>query len=94
MAWALFANWRWGDANTRRHAGFSWTQRLEVLPRVLPFLLLVAAVVYVLYGGVATPSETAGVGAFFVIVLVVVIYRVWQPSSLWRISCPSAAVYP
>lgn len=85
MLWALFANWRWGDAGARRDVHFSWSQRFEVLPRVMPFLVLVGAVIFVLYGGVATPSETAGVGAFLVIVLVVTIYRVWQPAALWRI---------
>jgi tripartite ATP-independent transporter DctM subunit len=34
----------------------------------------------VLYGGVATPSEAAGAGALFCIVLAVVIYRMWRPS--------------
>jgi tripartite ATP-independent transporter DctM subunit len=39
----------------------------------------------VLYGGVATPSEAAGVGALFCVVLVVLIYRMWQPQRLWEI---------
>lgn len=86
MAWALFATWRWGGADARsRDVTYTWKQRFEALPKVLPFLFIIAAVVYVLYGGVATPSETAGVGAFLVIALVMVIYRVWQPSVLWRV---------
>lgn len=86
MAWALFATWRWGGADpATRDVVYSWSERFRVLPRVLPFLILIIAVIYVLYGGVATPSETAGVGAFFVIVLVMAIYRVWQPSALWKV---------
>lgn len=86
MAWALFATWRSGGADAAtRDVTYTWKERFEALPKVLPFLFIIAAVVYVLYGGVATPSETAGVGAFLVIVLVMVIYRVWQPSVLWRI---------
>ncbi len=41
--------------------------------------------VYALYGGIATPSEAAGVGALLCLVMVVVIYRVWTPSALWHI---------
>ena len=86
MMWALFATWRFGSAAVReRNVSYSWKERFQALPKVLPFLTIILAVVYVLYGGVATPSETAGVGAFLVIVLVMVIYRVWQPSALWKI---------
>ncbi len=86
MMWALFATWRFGSATVReRNVSYSWKERFQALPKVLPFLTIILAVVYVLYGGVATPSETAGVGAFLVIVLVMVIYRVWQPSALWKI---------
>ena len=38
-----------------------------------------------LYGGVATPSEAAGVGAAFCILLAVIIYRMWNPRDLWAI---------
>ncbi len=86
MMWALFATWRFGSAAVReRNVSYSWKERFQALPKVLPFLTIILAVVCVLYGGVATPSETAGVGAFLVIVLVMVIYRVWQPSALWKI---------
>ena len=40
---------------------------------------------YVLYGGVATPSEAAGVGAALCVVLAVVIYRMWRPRQWWAI---------
>jgi tripartite ATP-independent transporter DctM subunit len=40
----------------------------------------------VLYGGIATPSEAAGVGALFCILLVMAIYRLRRPADLWRIS--------
>jgi len=66
---------------------YNLKQKLEILPRILPFLAIVAGILYVLYGGVATPSEAAGVGALLCIVLVVVIYRLWKfsaYSSLFR----------
>ena len=85
MAWALYTAWRqgyqFGDLSKR----ISLRQKLEVLPRVLPFLAIIGGVLYVLYGGVATPSEAAGVGAFFCMLLVAVIYRMWQPRVLWDI---------
>jgi tripartite ATP-independent transporter DctM subunit len=90
MAWALFSSWRSGGADAAtRNVSYSWKERFQALPKVMPFLIIIAAVVYVLYGGVATPSETAGVGAFLVIVLVMVIYRVWQPSALWKVMLES-----
>src|SRR5690606_27464446 len=86
MLWALFSTWRSGwslrDMVAER---FSLREKLVVLPRVLPFLLIVIAILYVLYGGVATPSEAAGVGALFVLIFVALIYRVWQPRRIWDI---------
>ena len=61
---------------------FSMREKLESLPRVLPFLVIIAAILYVLYGGVATPSEAAGVGALFVLILVVVIYKLWSLTAM------------
>ena len=54
-------------------------EKLEVIPRVLPFLLIVVGVLYVLYGGVATPSEASGVGAFLVFVMIAIVYKIYQP---------------
>ena len=85
MVWALYTAWRSGYRFGDAAKGFSLRQRLEVLPRVLPFLAIIAGVLYVLYGGVATPSEAAGVGAFFCIVLVAVVYGMWQPWVIWKI---------
>jgi C4-dicarboxylate transporter DctM subunit len=39
-------------------------------------------VMIALYGGYATPSETAGLGAVLALVLVAVIYRAWRPRDL------------
>ncbi len=41
--------------------------------------------VYALYGGIATPSEAAGVGALLCLIMVIVIYRHWDPRKLWSI---------
>jgi len=89
MAWALYAAWRGGYRFNLTDAGYSLRQKLAILPRVLPFLIIIAGVLYVLYGGIATPSEAAGVGALFCIVVVVVIYglivRTWPLVRIWEI---------
>ncbi|MFC3286003.1 TRAP transporter large permease [Litchfieldella rifensis] len=51
---------------------------LKAMVRVLPFLAVVLGILFALYGGVATPSEAAGVGAFLCLALAIVIYRMWQ----------------
>jgi C4-dicarboxylate transporter, DctM subunit len=57
---------------------FSMTQRFAILPRVLPFLILLTGVMVALYGGYATPSETAGLGSILALVLIAIIYGVWR----------------
>ncbi|MEM4986055.1 TRAP transporter large permease [Collimonas sp. H4R21] len=61
---------------------FTFAQKVEMLPRVLPFLILLIGVMIALYGGFATPSETAGLGALLAIVLIAVVYRMWRPRDL------------
>jgi C4-dicarboxylate transporter, DctM subunit len=57
-------------------------QKLSALPRVLPFVLLLTGVMFALYGGFATPSETAGLGALLALVLIALIYGTWRPRDL------------
>ena len=85
MAWSLFSTWRSGAAAAMGQRRFTWAQKVEILPRVLPFLAVIFAVLYALYGGVATPSETAAVGALMCILLAVLVYRLWNPRSLWGV---------
>ncbi len=83
MAWSLYSTWRSADPNVLSASRYSWRERLEILPRVLPFLAIILGVLYAMYGGVATPSETAAVGALLCIVIAMVIYRLWSPRALW-----------
>ena len=46
-------------------------EKLELLPQLLPFIAVIVGVVYALYGGIATPSEAAGVGAALCLVMVI-----------------------
>ena len=61
---------------------YTLRERLAYAPRVLPFVLLLTGVMIALYGGYATPSETAGFGAILALVLIAIIYFVWKPSDL------------
>jgi len=85
IAWSLYqaksSGLRFNDPD--KH--FSFKQKIEILPKVLPFLAIIVLVLGALYGGVATPSEASGVGALTCILLVMIIYKVWQPAKLWDI---------
>lgn len=86
MAWSIYSTWRQGGAATALSATrYSWRQKVEVLPRVLPFLLIIVGVLYALYGGVATPSETAAVGALLCVLAAVFIYRLFHFKALWAV---------
>jgi C4-dicarboxylate transporter, DctM subunit len=56
--------------------------KFRLLPRVVPFVTLLVGVMIALYGGFATPSETAGLGGILALCLIAVIYRMWRPSQL------------
>jgi len=60
----------------------STRDKFALLPRVLPFVLLLTGVMIALYGGYATPSETAGLGAVLALGLIATIYRVYKPAEL------------
>ncbi len=83
MAWSVYSTWRQGGANALAAQSYTWKQRFEVLPRVIPFLAVIVGVLFALYGGVATPSETAAVGALLCLILAILIYRMTDVSALW-----------
>jgi C4-dicarboxylate transporter, DctM subunit len=85
ILWTLFIIWKRGFRSHAADFRYSWKEKFEAVPKVAPFLAIVIGVMYVLYGGVATPSEAAGVGAALCVVLAVVIYRMWRPESWWAI---------
>jgi C4-dicarboxylate transporter, DctM subunit len=61
---------------------FSMSERFAAIPRVLPFLVLLTLVMVALYGGFATPSETAGLGAVVALLLIAVVYGTWRLADL------------
>ncbi|MEQ8665607.1 MAG: TRAP transporter large permease [Rhodospirillales bacterium] len=84
MVWSLYSTWREGSTSTLVRAGaYTLRQKLEIMPRVLPFLLIILGVLVAMYGGYATPSETAAVGALLCLAVAIVIYRLWNLQALW-----------
>ena len=61
---------------------YTMAQRISALPRILPFLILLLGVMGALYGGFASPGETAGLGAVLALALIAVIYGAWRFSDL------------
>ena len=85
MLWALFLSWKRGTVLVDKDRIYTLREKVELLPKLLPFIAVVVGVVYTLYGGIATPSEAAGVGAMLCLLMVAAIYRVWRPADMWRI---------
>src|SRR5450631_757984 len=57
---------------------YTMAERFAAIPRVAPFLILLIGVMLALYGGFATPSETAGLGAALALILIAAIYGAWR----------------
>jgi len=85
MLWSMFAIWRRGF---RPHAAgfrYSWREKFSAVPKIAPFVAIIVGVMYTMYGGVATPSEAAGVGAALCLFFAVLIYRMWNVKDVWLI---------
>ena len=91
--WVMFKSWQEKKEAVagRGHASadallvaerHTWRDRLQTLPRLAPFLILIVIVMVALYGGWATPSEVAGIGAFGALVMVMLIYGCWRWADL------------
>ena len=88
----MFSLYAWGATLIARRSvvvddtpPYTFTQKVEGLGRVAPFIGIVIAIGYAMYGGLATPSEVAAISAVLALVLVIVIYRAWHLQDLWRI---------
>ena len=89
---ALFAAYAWIVSLLSRQAGtapadhrYTFAQKVEGLGRVSPFIAIVVAIAYAMYGGLATPSEVAAISAVLALLLVMLIYRAWRPGDMWVI---------
>ena len=64
---------------------FTWGEKFRSLIKVLPFVLIIFGIMGSLYGGWATPSEAAALGAVLALIFVMAIYRIYGPGQLWKI---------
>jgi tripartite ATP-independent transporter DctM subunit len=85
MLWSVFAIWRSGFRSHAADFRYSWKEKFVSIPKIAPFLAIIVGVMYTLYGGLATPSEAAGVGAALCLIMAIVIYRLWRPEQIWLI---------
>lgn len=83
MVWSLYSTWQSGNKELLNAGNYTWKEKFEILPRVLPFLAIIIGVVYAMYGGIATPSERAAVGALLCLMIAMIIYKLWNPKDLW-----------
>ncbi|MGE0312077.1 MAG: TRAP transporter large permease [Lautropia sp.] len=87
----LFSLYAWLSTLLDRRAVKTGTERYTVaqkvqgLGRVSPFIAIILAIGYAMYGGLATPSEVAAIAAVLAMMLVMVIYRAWRAGDLWQI---------
>lgn len=89
---ALFSVYAWLSTRRAQRAApqvevhrYTFAQKIEGLGRVSPFLGIVIAIGYAMYGGLATPSEVAALSAVLALALVMIIYRQWRLADQWRI---------
>src|SRR3954454_18856488 len=61
---------------------YTMRERVAALPRVLPFLVLLTGVMVALYGGIAPPSESAGLGGVLALVLIAIVYGAYRLEDL------------
>jgi C4-dicarboxylate transporter, DctM subunit len=85
MIWALIDCKRKGYEFAARSVRYTLKEKFAAMPRVLPFLLIIVGTMYVLYGGIATPSEAAGAGAFLTLLVVIIAYRLFKVGVLTNI---------
>ncbi|MGN6284453.1 MAG: TRAP transporter large permease [Afipia sp.] len=85
IAWAIFLSWKRGTRLIDHDRIYTLKEKLELMPKLLPLIAVIVGVIYSLYGGIATPSEAAGVGAVLCVVMVMAIYKLWRPEQVWQI---------
>jgi C4-dicarboxylate transporter, DctM subunit len=64
---------------------YTLRQKVRMILWVMPFLTILAGVMTVLYMGLASPSQTAGVGAILALAVIGIMYRMWKPSEVMPI---------
>jgi tripartite ATP-independent transporter DctM subunit len=68
----LWCWWRpgWGPAGR----GYSWKERFIALRNIWPVLIITMAILGTIYFGIATPTESAGVGVVVIVIIAFIFY--------------------
>src|SRR2546423_218829 len=69
MRSTLFDVWRRGFRSHAVDFRYSWKEKFQSIPKIAPFIVIIVGVMYALYGGAATPSEAAAVGAALCVIM-------------------------
>ncbi|MCK9363934.1 MAG: TRAP transporter large permease [Syntrophales bacterium] len=64
---------------------FTLAQKFSSTLKVLPFIVVVLLVLGSLYTGWATPSEAAAVGAFLILIIAIIFYKMYRPKEILEI---------
>ncbi len=64
---------------------YTRAEKIKLVAKVMPFVILLTGVMIALYGGFATPSETAGLGAILALLIIAIMYRVYTWSKVYPI---------
>jgi len=57
--------------------GFTWKERLEVIPGAFPIAFVVFIIIFCIYGGWGTPTEAGSLGAFVVLLMAIAHKMKW-----------------
>jgi tripartite ATP-independent transporter DctM subunit len=85
VLWAFVAARRWKGRFGGFARGYTRGEMMMLVPRAVPFIVLVAAVIYAFWSGIASPPEVAAVAAVACIVFVAVLYGMWRERDLLAI---------
>jgi C4-dicarboxylate transporter, DctM subunit len=81
--WAVISSYKYKkdtefrEDNLEKREYYSFKDKIQLLPKVIPFIVIIVTIMYVLYGGLATPSEAGGVGSIVAFILIVLLYKVF-----------------
>jgi tripartite ATP-independent transporter DctM subunit len=82
VLWAVIAARRWRGRYGGFARGYTWGEMAVLVPRVVPFVLLIGAILYAFWRGAALPAEVAAGAALVCLVLVAVLYGMWRTRDL------------
>lgn len=82
VLWSLIAAARWRGRFGGFARGYTGGELMVLVPRAIPFVILVAAVIYGFWIGIASPPEVAAVAAVTCVLLVALLYGMWRERHL------------